>query len=74
MDCATADGVLDSEEIDITKTLDRIIVGVFHHPALGESGEDGAADVRQTMFNTVEEWWRGKTEEEQEYLREQLTR
>ncbi|OGM43205.1 putative cell cycle control protein TINC [Aspergillus bombycis] len=64
----------DSEDIDITRTLDRIIVGVFHHPALREYGEDGAADLRQTMFHTVEEWWYGKTEEEQEYLREQLTR
>ncbi|KAE8363642.1 heterokaryon incompatibility protein Het-C-domain-containing protein [Aspergillus caelatus] len=50
----------DSEEIDITKTLDRIIVGVFYRPALRESGEDGAADVRQIMFHT--------------YLRGQLTR
>ncbi|KAB8266651.1 heterokaryon incompatibility protein Het-C-domain-containing protein [Aspergillus minisclerotigenes] len=64
----------DSEDIDITRTLDRIIVGVFHHPALREYGEDGAADVRQIMFHTVEEWWHGKTEEEQEHLREQLTR
>ncbi|GAB1196113.1 hypothetical protein APSETT444_005379 [Aspergillus pseudonomiae] len=64
----------DSEDIDITRTLDRIIVGVFHHPALREYGEDGAADVRQIMFHTVEEWWHGKTEEEQGYLREQLTR
>ncbi|KAE8315711.1 heterokaryon incompatibility protein Het-C-domain-containing protein [Aspergillus transmontanensis] len=64
----------DSEDIDITRTLDRIIVGVFHHPALREYGEDGAADVRQIMFHTVEEWWHGKTEEEQEYLREQFTR
>ncbi|EIT77358.1 heterokaryon incompatibility protein Het-C-domain-containing protein [Aspergillus flavus] len=64
----------DNEDIDITRTLDRIIVGVFHHPALREYGEDGAADVRQIMFHTVEEWWHGKTEEEQEHLREQLTR
>ncbi|KNG90255.1 putative cell cycle control protein TINC [Aspergillus nomiae NRRL 13137] len=64
----------DSEDIDITRTLDRIIVGVFHHPVLREYGEDGAADVRQIMFHTVEEWWHGKTEEEQGYLREQLTR
>ncbi|KAE8321246.1 heterokaryon incompatibility protein Het-C-domain-containing protein [Aspergillus sergii] len=42
----------DSEDIDITRTLDRIIVGVFHHPALREYGEDGAADVRQIMFHT----------------------
>ncbi|KAE8133933.1 heterokaryon incompatibility protein Het-C-domain-containing protein [Aspergillus pseudotamarii] len=54
--------------------LMEIIEVVFHHPALREFGEDGAADVRQIMFHTVEEWWHGKTEEEQEYPREQLTR
>ncbi|KAE8387175.1 heterokaryon incompatibility protein Het-C-domain-containing protein [Aspergillus alliaceus] len=58
----------------IIKTLDRIILGVFHHSALREYGEDGAADVRQIMFRTVEEWWHAKTEEERDYLREQLTR
>jgi hypothetical protein len=64
----------DSEDVDITRTLDRIISGIFHHPALREYGEDGAADMRQIMFRTVEKWWQGKTEEEQEFLREQLTR
>lgn len=64
----------DNEDIDITRTLDRIILGVFHHPALREYGEDGAADVRQIMLRTVEEWWHAKTEEERDYLREQLTR
>ncbi|KAF5855465.1 hypothetical protein ETB97_009200 [Aspergillus alliaceus] len=64
----------DDGDIDIMRTLDRIILGVFHHPALREYGEDGAADVRQIMFRTVEEWWHAKTEEERDYLREQLTR
>ncbi|GFF58617.1 hypothetical protein IFM51744_10735 [Aspergillus udagawae] len=64
----------DDENIDIDRTLDRIITGVFHHPALRQYGEDGASDIRQIMFNTVEEWWGRKDEAEQESLREQLSR
>ncbi|RHZ66965.1 hypothetical protein CDV55_107753 [Aspergillus turcosus] len=64
----------DDESIDIDRTLDRIITGVFHHPALCHHGEDGASDIRQIMFRTVEEWWAGKDEAEQESLREQLSR
>ncbi|KAI9923449.1 hypothetical protein MW887_009310 [Aspergillus wentii] len=64
----------DDEDADIDRALDRIVSGVFHHPALREYGEDGAADIRQIMFGTVEEWWSGKSENEQESLREQLSR
>ncbi|RHZ43825.1 uncharacterized protein CDV56_102284 [Aspergillus thermomutatus] len=64
----------DNENIDIDRTLDRIITGVFHHPALRQYGEDGASDIRQIMFSTVEEWWNGKDQAEQESLREQLSR
>jgi hypothetical protein len=64
----------DDESIDIDRTLDRIITGVFHHPALRQYGEDGASDIRQIMFRTVEEWWAEKDEAEQESLREQLSR
>ncbi|KAF7177121.1 hypothetical protein CNMCM7691_004855 [Aspergillus felis] len=64
----------DDENIDVDRTLDRIITGVFHHPALRQYGEDGASDIRQIMFNTVEEWWGRKDEAEQESLREQLSR
>ncbi|KAE8145373.1 heterokaryon incompatibility protein Het-C-domain-containing protein [Aspergillus avenaceus] len=64
----------DNEDIDISRTLDRIISGVFHHPALREHEEDGGADARRIMFSSVEEWWHENTEEEKEHLREQLSR
>lgn len=64
----------DDENADIDRTLDRIISGVFHHPALRESGRDGAADMRQIMFSTVEKWWSEKDDEERDILREQLSR
>ncbi|KAJ5605079.1 Heterokaryon incompatibility Het-C [Penicillium lagena] len=64
----------DNEDVDVDRTLNRIISGVFHHPALREYGDDGAANVRQIMFSTVEKWWRGKTEEEQDILHKQLSR
>ncbi|KGO77110.1 Heterokaryon incompatibility Het-C [Penicillium italicum] len=64
----------DDEDADIDRTLDRIISGVFHHPALRESGHDGAADMHQIMFSTVEEWWSEKSDDERDILREQLSR
>ncbi|KAM5477869.1 hypothetical protein McanCB56680_006950 [Microsporum canis] len=48
----------DDENIDVNRTLNRIITGVFHHPAHRDFGDDGAADVRRMMFGVVEEWWR----------------
>lgn len=64
----------DDEDIDIRRTIDRIVTGVFHHPALREHGADGAADIRHIMFSTVSEWWDEKGETGQEMLREQLSR
>ncbi|EKV11253.1 NIMA-interacting protein TinC [Penicillium digitatum PHI26] len=64
----------DDEDADIDRTLDRIISGVFHHPALRKSGRDGAADMHQIMFSTVEKWWSEKNDEERDILREQLSR
>lgn len=64
----------DDEEADIDRTLTRIITGVFHHPALREYGHDGAADMRQIMFSTVEQWWSEKSDDERDMLREQLSR
>ncbi|KAF3384330.1 hypothetical protein F1880_001995 [Penicillium rolfsii] len=64
----------DDENIDIDRTLNRIISGVFHHPALHQYGDDGAADIRGIMFSTVEQWWNSKDEEEREVLRDQLSR
>ena len=64
----------DNEDVDIKRTLDRIINGVFHHPALHDQGRDGAGDIRHIMFGTVEEWWSEKSDRERESLRKQLSR
>jgi hypothetical protein len=64
----------DDEDVDIDRTLDRIISGVFHHPARREYGRDGASDMHQIMFSTVEKWWNEKDDEERDILREQLSR
>ncbi|KIY02468.1 uncharacterized protein Z520_02607 [Fonsecaea multimorphosa CBS 102226] len=64
----------DDERIDVERTLNRIIHGVLHHPALRDYGQDGAGDGRRIMFGVVEEWWRGKSASEKDGLREQLSR
>ena len=64
----------DNPEIDIRRTNDCIIRGVFHHPALREYGDDGAKDGRMAMFGVVEQWWRGMSERERSSLRMQLSR
>jgi hypothetical protein len=64
----------DDERVDVDRTVNRIIHGVFHHPALREQGEDGARDGRELMFRIVESWWREKSEREREDLRSKLSR
>ncbi|KAL4945984.1 hypothetical protein BDV06DRAFT_183823 [Aspergillus oleicola] len=64
----------DDEGADIRRTLDRIVDGVFHHPALCHGGRDGSEDIRRIMFDTVREWWEGKSSRELDSLREQLSR
>ncbi|TGO44030.1 hypothetical protein BOTNAR_0995g00020 [Botryotinia narcissicola] len=64
----------DDERIDPDRTIDRIVNGVFHHPALRNYGDDGASDGRQLMFRVVEEWWRNKDGDEQEEYRRKLSR
>lgn len=64
----------DDERIDVERTLNRIIHGVLHHPALRDYGQDGASDGRRLMFGVVEEWWREKSEREKDGLRQQLSR
>ena len=64
----------DDERIDPTRTINRIINGVFHHPAQRSMGEDGAMDGRRLMFGIVEGWWRSKDQQEQYELRRQLSR
>ena len=67
-------GCWDDERIDVDRTLNRIINGVLHHPALRSYGDDGAADGRRLMFSVVEQWWREKDEGEREMMRDQLSR
>lgn len=64
----------DDDRVDIDRTLNRIIRGVFHHPALRGIGDDGAAKGRQLMFSVVENWWSEKSEREKNSLRDQLSR
>ncbi|KAJ5341916.1 hypothetical protein N7541_011040 [Penicillium brevicompactum] len=64
----------DHEDADVDRTLDRIIAGVFHHPAHREHGRDGASDMRHIMFSTVEKWWGEKDDDERDILRDQLSR
>jgi hypothetical protein len=61
----------DDPRIDPERTINRIINGVFHHPAQRSMGDDGAADGRRLMFSAVEQWWRRADQNE---LRRQLSR
>ena len=63
----------DDERADVDDALNRIIRGVFHHPALREQGSD-ASEGRQLMFSVVERWWSEKSGREQDSLRDQLSR
>jgi hypothetical protein len=63
----------DDEGVDINNTIETIINGVFHHPALRDSDRPGQ-EGRQAMFQVVEEWWNNKSSSEQDTLREQLSR
>ncbi|KAL7620483.1 hypothetical protein AAE478_009478 [Parahypoxylon ruwenzoriense] len=64
----------DDEDVDIDRTMNRIIDGVLHHPAQRELGEDGAQDGRQIMFRSVEEWWGQMDEGAKEEYRQKLSR
>jgi hypothetical protein len=65
---------MDDEHVDVERTLNRIIHGVLHHPALRDQGEDGAVDGRRLMFSVVEKWWGDKSEREKAGFRDQLSR
>ncbi|KAF1830836.1 Het-C-domain-containing protein [Decorospora gaudefroyi] len=63
------DGEADPEE-----TIDRIIQGVFHHPACVRAHRDEqVVRGRQLMFNTVRDWW-DSNKRYQDELRRQLNR
>ncbi|KAL1879966.1 hypothetical protein VTK73DRAFT_6546 [Phialemonium thermophilum] len=64
----------DNDNVDVPRTLNRIIHGVLHHPAQREYGDDGARDARMIMFNSVAEWWNAKDEREKNDFRRKLSR
>ncbi|CAK7275464.1 hypothetical protein SEPCBS57363_006696 [Sporothrix epigloea] len=64
----------DDDNVDIPRTLNRIIYGVMHHPAQRHLGEDGATDCRNLMFGSVEQWWQSMPEDDRESYREKLSR
>ena len=65
----------DDEDIEIPRTLDRIVTGVLHHPAQRAYGRDGAREGRNLMFEVVERWWTEElSDDARDELREQLSR
>ena len=64
----------DDERIDVNRTLNRVVNGVFHHPALRDYGDDGAVDGRRLMFSVVQQWWGAKDERDRSCMRDQLSR
>ncbi|KAI3340773.1 NIMA-interacting protein tinc [Ustulina deusta] len=64
----------DDEDVDVDRTLNRIISGVLHHPAQRRMGEDGAEDGRNLMFRSVEEWWSEMDEGAKDEYRQKLSR
>ncbi|KAK3058388.1 hypothetical protein LTS18_011407, partial [Coniosporium uncinatum] len=64
----------DDPNVNVERTLNRIVYGIFHHPALRGYGEDGARDGRMLMFKVVEQWWGDHSEREREDLRDKLSR
>ncbi|EKD18551.1 heterokaryon incompatibility protein Het-C [Drepanopeziza brunnea f. sp. 'multigermtubi' MB_m1] len=65
---------MDDERADVDRTVNRIISGVFHHPAQRDFGQDGASDGRRQMFQVVEHWWTSMSGRAQDELRGQLSR
>ncbi|KAL7811249.1 heterokaryon incompatibility protein Het-C domain-containing protein [Trichoderma aethiopicum] len=64
---------IDDDSVDVDRLLERIVTGVMHHPAQREMGHDGAAEARQLIFNSVQEWWSSMGEEQQEDYRRKLS-
>jgi len=64
----------DDENVDVRQLLDRIVNGVLHHPAQREEGRGGAEDGRRIMFNSVQEWWEGMSDEARDEYRRKLSR
>jgi len=60
-------------QADPESTIQRIIEGVFHHPAQRGSGNNGASDCRNIMYQTVQRWWNNLGDLRKDYER-QLSR
>lgn len=61
-------------EADPETTINRIIQGVFHHPAQRSHDDKVIAQGRDIMFRTVKNWWDSFQEHEKESLAGQLGR
>ncbi|KAH7394325.1 heterokaryon incompatibility protein Het-C-domain-containing protein [Pyrenochaeta sp. MPI-SDFR-AT-0127] len=60
-------------EADPEQTIDRIINGVFHHPACVRASRDQeVVRGRQLMFDTVRQWW--ESQRDQRDLTRKLSR
>ncbi|KAI0126354.1 NIMA-interacting protein tinc [Xylariales sp. AK1849] len=64
----------DNDNVDVDRTMNRIINGVLHHPAQRDMGDDGAKDCRSIMFRSVEEWWGQLGRQGQDEYRRKLSR
>ncbi|KAK3693671.1 heterokaryon incompatibility protein Het-C-domain-containing protein [Podospora appendiculata] len=64
----------DDNNVDVDRLLSKIIYGVLHHPAQREQGENGAADGRKIMFNSVKKWWEDLSDNQKEDYRRKLSR
>jgi hypothetical protein len=64
----------DDPNADAERNINRIINGVFHHPAVRHTGDDGISDGKQTMFKVVEQWWNEKDDREKDEFRRKLSR
>ncbi|EPE06015.1 nima-interacting protein [Ophiostoma piceae UAMH 11346] len=64
----------DDDNIDVSRTLNRIVNGVLHHPAQREQGSDGASDCRAIMYSSVQQWWQDMSDDQREDYRRKLSR
>jgi len=65
---------IDNPNVDVQRTLNRIIYGIMHHPAQREMGDDGARDGRQLVFRSVQQWWQNMDRSQQDDYRRKLSR
>ena len=64
----------DDDNIDVSRTLNRIVNGILHHPAQREQGSDGVTDCRAIMFSSVQQWWQDMSDDQREDYRRKLSR